>query len=38
LSTFFNKQNNVEADFIVDDLAELPLIIGKLTQSNIKSS
>ncbi|MBL3646017.1 HAD family hydrolase [Bacillus sp. RHFB] len=30
--------NNVEADFIVDDLAELPLIIEKLTQSNIKSS
>ncbi|MBT2606679.1 HAD family hydrolase [Bacillus sp. ISL-53] len=30
--------NNVEADFIVDDLAELPLIIEKLTKSNIKSS
>ncbi|OIK11897.1 HAD family hydrolase [Bacillus sp. MUM 13] len=30
--------NNVEADFIVDDLAELPLIIENLTQSNIKSS
>ncbi|WP_057914288.1 HAD family hydrolase [Peribacillus muralis] len=30
--------NNVEADFIIDDLAELPLIIEKLTQSNIKSS
>ncbi|WP_419881954.1 HAD family hydrolase [Peribacillus sp. B-H-3] len=30
--------NNVKADFIVDDLAELPLIIENLTQSNIKSS
>jgi putative hydrolase of the HAD superfamily len=30
--------NNVEADFIVDDLAELPLIIEKLTKSNIKST
>ncbi|MFD0051089.1 HAD family hydrolase [Actinomycetes bacterium NPDC127524] len=29
--------NNVEADFIVDDLAELPSIIENLTQSNIKS-
>lgn len=30
--------NNVEADFIIEDLAELPLIIEKLRQSHIKSS
>ncbi len=29
--------NNVEADFIVDDLAQLPLIIGKLSKQNIES-
>lgn len=29
--------NNVEVDFIVDDLAQLPLIIGKLSKKNIES-
>lgn len=29
--------NNVKADFIVEDLAEIPLIVEKLGNQNIKS-